>query len=494
MTITTPAWVHHAVFYQIFPDRFARSPRIQHPPGIQFKPWGSDPSEQGFQGGDLLGVVDKLDYLKDLGVNALYLNPIFASAANHRYHAYDYMAVDPLLGGTPALRELLDQAHARGIRVVLDFVPNHASRGFWPFHHILENGSNSPYLDWFYIQKWPLRPYNSTKTRPPNYAAWWSNPALPKINVRNPGARSYLMNVARHWLEFGIDGWRIDVAEEIDDDDFWRELRLLVKATNPEAYLVAEIWHEARHWLQGDMFDAVMNYFVGRAAVSFFASRTLNPGFQHPDYVVQPIDAREFDRQIRTFLGFYDWQIDLAQLNLLDSHDTPRALWLMGADKSALRLSVLFQMTLPGAPCIYYGDEIGMTGAGDPDCRRAFPWERPASWDGELLAFYKQAIALRHAHPALRTGRVEPLYANGEVYALARRLDDQTALVIFNASTDQQALLLPITQFSTAGYRTIWPTHASQTYTPENGHLSLTLPPRDAVILLADPQSPISES
>ena len=172
MEIQTPDWVKHAVFYQIFPDRFARSPRIQHPPGLNFKPWGSPPEEQGFQGGDLRGVTDRLDYLQDLGITALYLNPIFASASNHRYHTFDYYQVDPLLGGNAALRELLDEAHTRGMRVVLDGVFNHASRGFWAFHHILETGGNSPYIDWFVIEDWPLRPYTSDKNHPPNYQCW----------------------------------------------------------------------------------------------------------------------------------------------------------------------------------------------------------------------------------------------------------------------------------------------------------------------------------
>ena len=201
-----------------------------------------------------------MDYLVDLGINAIYLNPIFSSAANHRYHTFDYMQVDPLLGGNAALRELLDEAHRRDIRVVLDGVFNHASRGFWPFHHILENGSNSPYLDWFLIQGWPLRPYHSNAKRPPNYQCWWNLPALPKINIKNPGARKYILDVARHWVEFGIDGWRLDVPEDIDDPPFWRDFRKVVKGANPEAYIVGEIWHLAQEWLEGDRFDAVMNY------------------------------------------------------------------------------------------------------------------------------------------------------------------------------------------------------------------------------------------
>ena len=487
MNITTPSWVHHAVFYQIFPDRFARSDRTPHPRGIQFKPWGSDPAEQGFQGGDLYGIAEKLDYLKDLGITALYLNPIFSSASNHRYHAFDYMTVDPLLGGDAALRDLLDQAHARDIRVVLDFVPNHASRGFWPFHHILENGGNSPYLDWFYIKKWPLRPYSSSKRRPLNYAAWWNNAALPKINVRNPGARDYLMGVAKHWLDFGIDGWRIDVAEEIDDDSFWHEFRHLVKSTNPEAYIVAEIWHEAKHWLQGDMFDAVMNYFVGKAAVSFFAGKTQNPTFQHPDYALKPVNAQEFAGQIDTFLNFYDWQINLAQLNMIGSHDTPRALSLMGEDKTALCLSLLFQMTIPGAPNIYYGDEIGMTGGGDPDCRRAFRWDQPETWDHELREFYKNAIALRHAYPVLRTGGYADLYAKGEVIVYGRRLENSEAVIAFNAGEKSHRTTASLDGLEATSYAQVWPSPTSHTHIPENNKLHLTIPPRSGIVLISNP-------
>src|SRR4051812_22144268 len=163
MVIETPEWVKHAVFYQIFPDRFARSPRVKHPRGVTFEPWGTPPEEQGYQGGDLLGVADHLDYLKQLGATAIYLNPIFASASNHRYHTFDYFQVDPLLGGNAALRTLLDEAHAMDMRVVLDGVFNHASRGFWQFHHILENGADSPYIDWFTVHGWPLRPYRESE-------------------------------------------------------------------------------------------------------------------------------------------------------------------------------------------------------------------------------------------------------------------------------------------------------------------------------------------
>lgn len=434
MAPSTPEWVKHAVFYQIFPDRFARSSRIHHPRGIHFKPWGSPPQEQGYQGGDLLAIVDRLDYLADLGVNALYLNPIFASAANHRYHTYDYLCVDPLLGGDAALRELLDAAHSRGIRVVLDAVFNHAGRGFWAFHHILENGGDSPYIDWFTIHGWPLRPYEHGQDRPHNYAAWWDLPALPKFNTTNPGVRDYLLQVARHWIDFGIDGWRMDVPEEIPDPTFWRDFRRVTKSANPDVYLVGEVWHDAQEWLQGDRFDGVMNYVFSRSALGFFGATTLRTDYKPGGYALCTYTAQEFAQAVEQMLNRHPWEVNRAQLNLLDSHDTARTLWTVNGDESALRLCVLFQMTMPGAPCVYYGDEVGMTGANDPYCRAAFPWHDEVHWNLDLLQFYRRAIALRHHYPVLRTGTFSTLLAEDGVYAYLRQLADQIAVVIFNTN------------------------------------------------------------
>jgi neopullulanase len=486
MVIQTPDWVKHAVFYQVFLDRFARSPRLKHPQGIHFKPWGSPPEEQGFQGGDLLGIVDKLEDLQNLGITALYLTPIFASAANHRYHTYDYSQVDPLLGGNAALRELLDQAHVRGMRVILDGVFNHASRGFWAFHHILENGANSPYLDWFLVRGWPLRPYSSDREHPPNYDCWWGLPALPKFNIRNPGVRDYLLGVARDWIEFGIDGWRLDVPTEIDDDSFWRAFRQVVKTANPDAYLCGEIWRAAQPWLQGDRFDAVMNYPFSRAALGFFGACTLQQGYKPGGYALQPLTAESFARQVDELQALYDWQVNYAQLNLLDSHDTARALWIMGNDQSALRLCVLFQMTMPGAPCIYYGDEIGMSGAQDPLCRAAYPWHDRRQWDLDLLAFYRQAIALRHRYPALRTGTFQRLHASDGVYALARTLGRQCVVAIFNTQTRATTLDINTVDLAYQGqlFAEVW--NGGRYEALEQKLHRLTIPARDALILVSD--------
>ena len=392
----TPNWVKQAVFYQIFPDRFATSAKVAKPNNLE--PWETPPSIYGFKGGDLLGVVERLDYLQDLGITAIYLTPVFQSASNHRYHTHDYYQVDPILGGNAALRILLDDAHRRGMRVVLDGVFNHASRGFFQFNHILECGASSPYLDWFDVRSFPLNAYEGT----PNYRCWVDLPALPEFNTKNPQVRAFIMGVARYWLEYGIDGWRLDVPFCIDDDSFWQEFRQVVKSVNPEAYIVGEIPGEAQRWLQGDQFDAVMNYQFTHACLGFFGGEKINRVIEERmmGFPSTPIlDAPAFARRAEELLKLYPHENILAQLNLLDSHDMPRFLAMAGNNKSALKLAVLFQMTYPGAPCVYYGDEIGLangpTGAPE-DCRYSFSWDE-RRWDTGLRSYFKKMIALRKA-------------------------------------------------------------------------------------------------
>jgi cyclomaltodextrinase len=460
----TPDWVRDAVFYQIFPDRFASSARVAKPGPME--PWDSRPTYNGFKGGDLLGIVDKLDYLSDLGINALYLTPIFASASNHRYHTDNYFEVDPLLGGNAALRELLDAAHARDIRVVLDGVFNHSGRGFWPFHHVVETGGASPYIDWFYIdrevlQRRGLQPYpnrelmrrvegagghknGDASMRELGYKAWWDLPALPKLNTNNPHMREHLLSAAEFWLKFGIDGWRLDVAEEIDAG-YWREFRARVRAVNPDAYIVAEIWREKPQWVSGDTFDALMNYPLTEALLSFTAARHLDMGVianqhEYRDFV-RPMNAHDFARRLEHILTMYRPEAISVQLNLLGSHDTPRFVTVAGGDRASLRLSMLAVMTLPGAPCIYYGDEVGVEGSHDPDCRRSFPWDE-ARWDRGLLSFVQSAAALRHSYPALRRGAYKTLAAEGDAVAYAMSDAEGGAIVVLNAGENAARLEL----------------------------------------------------
>ncbi|MGE0826875.1 MAG: glycoside hydrolase family 13 protein [Candidatus Binatia bacterium] len=501
MLITIPDWVKDAIFYQIFPDRFARSERL--PPQPHFEPWDSPPTTLGFKGGDLFGVLERLDYLQDLGITAIYFTPIFSSAANHRYHTYDYFTVDPLLGGNAALRELLDAAHARGMRVVLDGVFNHASRGLWQFHHVLENGATSPYVDWFHFNhdhltgKRHFAAYPDPEARSAlrrgvgsyealGYEAWWNLPALPKFNTATPAVREFLWNVASHWMTFGIDGWRLDVPEEIKDATFWQEFRRRVKAINSEAYIVGEIWHPAQEWLHGDRFDAVMNYPFAAGCLGFCGSDQLNLSeARHPGGLrhVRPLSESEFADHIDWLVSLYDPEVTSVQLNLLDSHDTARFLTSVNGDKTALQLAVLLLLTLPGAPCVYYGDEVGVDGKHDPDCRKAFPWDTTV-WDHSLYTFVKKCIALRHSHPALRRGEYRRLYAKDGVYAFARKLGDEVVVVALNAAREARRVDIPGYLVGLQDGRSLRDVWSPRTWTVHKGIVpSVELAPRSGVVL-----------
>jgi cyclomaltodextrinase len=454
----TPDWARDAIFYQIFPDRFAKSSRVSKQ-GLNLEDWDSPPTIHGFKGGDLRGVTEHIDYLQDLGINAIYFTPVFASASNHRYHTYDYHNVDPLLGGNEALRELLDRAHAANIRVVLDGVFNHAGRGFWQFHHTLENGAASPFVDWFYFDperlagRAPWGAYPSPEQRLAiqregslraiGYQGWWNMPELPKFNTNTPAVREFIFGVAEYWTDFGIDGWRLDVPGEIDDDSFWQEFRQRVRSCNSQAYIVGELWHDARRWLQGDQFDASMNYPVTAACLGFLPgdhldlAETLKAG-GYQGYV-QRMGAAEFGDRIDACLNMYAPKVTSVQLNLLDSHDTPRFLTCASGDINSLRLALTFLLTYPGAPCLFYGDEIGLSGRQDPDCRQPFPWDE-GKWNHELRDFTKSLIELRRLHEALRRGGYRRLLARDGTYAFERSLPDETLVVALNASDQLQAI------------------------------------------------------
>lgn len=470
MSVDTPRWVRDAVFYQVFPDRFASSDRVPKP-GVM-EPWDAPPTFHGYKGGDLLGIAEHLDELADLGITALYLTPIFTSASNHRYHTDDYLHVDPLLGGDAALRELLDSAHARDIRVVLDGVFNHCGRGFLPFHHIVEAGVGSPYRDWFHLDPdrasagLPLIAYpgddrvaemrhlesqgvgpGEASRRVLGYEGWWGLPALPKLNVAHPDTRAHLLDVAEHWLRFGIDGWRLDVAEEIGGD-FWEEFRARCRAVDPEAYLVAEVWHAKPEWLTGGHFDAFMNYPLTQAILGYAPGEHLDLplAHAHDEYRRHLVrrDGPSFAAELERLLASNDPDVTAVQLNLLDSHDTARFLTTSGGDVASLRLGTLLQMTLPGAPCVYYGDEVGLGGGHDPDNRRAFPWDR-SRWDHSLRVYVRSLIGLRRRHQALRDGELVVLGAVDGVFAMGRRAAGERFVVATNADAAERRmdLVLP---------------------------------------------------
>lgn len=433
-----PAWVADAVFYQVFPDRFARSARVAKPGNLQA--WDAPPTRHAYKGGDLLGVVERLDWIAGLGANAIYLNPIFTSASNHRYHTHDYFSVDPMLGGDAAFDELIGACRERGIRVVLDGVFNHASRGFYYFNDLLENGAESAWVDWFTVRAFPVNAYQDGVE--PNYSAWWNDHALPKLNTENPEVREYLMTVAEHWVARGAAGWRLDVPEEIATEGFWEEMRRRVRAVDPDAYLVGEIWDDAGAWVSdGSRFDGTMNYRMTEAILRFAGRDTLDEEICEPVNLTltPPLDAAGYAEAVETHLGRYPWEAHLANLNLLGSHDTPRFRSMLGEDDAAEILALALLFTFPGAPSVYYGDEVGMTGAHDPFCRGGFPWDDPGRRHDAVLDAHRSLIALRHAEPSLRTGAYRTVAADGSAYAFARGGRDGV-LVAANAGAAEASL------------------------------------------------------
>ncbi|WP_238653259.1 alpha-glycosidase [Paenibacillus piscarius] len=457
---TPPAWVKDAVFYQIFPERFANGDPSLNPENVE--PWGGTPRPDNFFGGDLQGVIDHLDHLTELGITGIYFTPIFTATTNHKYDTEDYMQVDPHFGDVATLKRLVDACHERGIRVLLDAVFNHSGRTFAPFVDVLEKGEASEYKNWFHIREYPLQVVNNI----PTYDAFAFEPLMPKLNTEHPEVKEYLLKVAEFWIkEVGIDGWRLDVANEVDHE-FWRDFRKVVKRANPEAYILGEIWHESAPWLEGDKFDAVMNYPFTDAVLDFFVNGTL--------------DAEGFAGLIGRQLSRYPLQASEVAFNLLDSHDTPRLLTLAGGDKHKMKLAALFQFTFMGTPCIYYGDEIGMDGAGDPDCRKCMEWN-PERQDRDLFAFYRKLIDIRSAHPALRTGRFSFLEAGpqGSKLAYERSLDDDLIIVLINTDETAQTFRLDVLE---RNWVNLWNGEALRA---ERGKLSFKLPAYGFAILQA---------
>ncbi|NSW51388.1 MAG: glycoside hydrolase family 13 protein [Anaerolineae bacterium] len=416
----TPEWVQDAVFYQIFPDRFANGDPANDP--FNVKPWDALPTIKGFHGGDLQGVIQNLDYLVDLGINAIYFNPIFQAASTHRYDTYDYLKIDPKLGTMKDFSAMVEALHARGIRIVIDGVFNHCGRGFFAFNDIMENGTDSPYINWFHVKQVPLDAYSEGEAE--HYLGWWGYKSLPKFNTDEPDVREYLLRVARFWIDAGADGWRLDVPNEIDDDAFWADFRHVVKTANPEAYIVGEIWDGNPRWVGESHFDGLMNYPVRDAVFDVLSGEN---------------NAKEFAGRVEKLLTMYPDEYVRSMLVLLGSHDTRRILRKFEGDKAKVKLAYLFPFAYPGAPCVYYGDEIGLDGGKDPDCRRTFPWNREA-WDDDLRSWIKQLIQMRHDVPALRRGEMKQVFVSKSCYSFTRTYQGETVLVAFNFSGKQHLI------------------------------------------------------
>lgn len=474
-----PGWLTEAIVYQIFPDRFCNGDAGNDPAGTL--PWTTEarPDVHSLYGGDLQGVIAKLPYLAELGVNTIYLTPVFQSPSNHKYDTTDYYKVDPAFGDNDTLKRLVRGAHDMGMRVILDAVFNHSGDSFFAFRDVMANGANSPYKDWYHLRSFPV-----VQSPAPNYETFsHAERTMPKLNTGNREASDYLIQVARYWVhEAGIDGWRLDVANEVDQR-FWRRLRAELKETNEDLALIGEIMHQAGPWLRGDQFDGVMNYLFRDAMLDFFARQT--------------IGATAFAERLTRIRMSYTDQANAAMLQLLGSHDTER--FLTACQKSGMgwnsretaearmKLAVCFQFAYPGMPMIYYGDEVGMVGETDPDCRRPMIWEREEQ-NRELYELYKALIALRKSHPALSRGRFRMWFADEARNAIGfvRSYGDEHVAVVVNNSPQPLELAVGLPFAAAEGdpivdalHGTVWRVNGTGGFTVRTGAFgcAVLLPP-----------------
>lgn len=395
-----PEWSRRAVFYQIFVDRFYDGDKSNDPPNLM--PWGEKPTGQSVAGGDLVGVQEKLPYLKDLGVDCIYFTPIFKAPTNHKYDTEDYRTIDPGFGTNETFKELVAAAHKQGINVLLDAVFNHSGSRWFAFKDVLEKGEQSPYKDWFYNLKFPI------EQNPPNYETFATGVAsMPKLDTSNPECREYLLQVAEYWIRTaGIDGWRLDVANEVDHG-FWKAFRQRVRAQNPAAFILGEAWFDSSEFLQGDEWDSVMNYPWRHAVLEWLKG----------NYAVA-----QFDSALTKLRFRHPWPVVTSQLNLLGSHDTARVRTELGGSLHKSAIAAVLLLTSPGIPLIYYADEVGLEGAGDPDCRRCYPWNDEEPRHMGTFELYRLLTRLRHELPWLNDGSWQTVLADGPsgIYAYSR--------------------------------------------------------------------------
>jgi glycosidase len=578
-----PDWAKDAIWYQIFPERFRNGDRSNDPtkddivgafpdaPGLPWRvhPWTSDwYARQDYEqdaplafhelvqrrryGGDLQGVIDRLDYLQDLGITAIYLNPVFDSPSSHKYDGISYHHIDPNFGPDPAgdralmaeenpgdpttwvwtsadklALELINQCHARGIRVIFDGVFNHMGARSWPFRDVVEKQQASPYADWFTVKSWR----DPGKGVEFDYEGWFGHKTLPEFREDEEGIvagpRDYIFAATRRWMDpdgdgdpsDGIDGWRLDVAFCVAHP-FWKKWRKVVKGVNSEAYITAELIDpvpQLKPYLEGDEFDAVMNYNFAFACSDYFADETTR------------ISTGEFDRRLRELREAFPPGVAEVQQNLFGSHDTDRiGSHIVNRDREhagnwgayfnfskvengqydprkptaeeleSQKLFTVFQMTYVGAPMIYYGDEAGMWGANDPDCRKPMVWEdldyedEATLPDGSikespdkvgvnevLRAHYRKLIGLRRDLPALRRGSFETVLVDDErqLYGFRRRLGTEEVLVVLNNSAERQEAQVE----ADGAWEDRW---NGGRMVSSAGRLQLSLPPRGALILV----------
>jgi glycosidase len=464
-----PRWVQNSVVYQIFPDRFANGDPTNDGPKVE--PWGGAPTFANRFGGDLAGVGQHLDYLKSLGVGCVYFNPLFEGPSNHGYETNDYLQIDRRLGSNSEFGALVKDFRKNGIRTVLDGVFNHTARGFFAFKDVVQNESRSPYLHWYFFHGFPVKTEGT-----PNYEAWFGFASLPKLNHSNPEVRDYLLGIPTYWEGVApLGGWRLDAANEVPDD-YWREFRKRVKGLDPEQWICGEIWGDASHWLQGDMFDSTMNYRFRDAIL----------GFLSPNGDAKP---STFWNSLMTTFGLYPPQVDRNLMNVIDSHDTERILTEVGHDRKLADLAAILQFTWVGTPSIYYGDEVGLDGGKDPDNRRCMPWQEVTD-QNPVLKLYRRLAAIRNSSPELQAGVPRLLVEDDAkgVLGFARTTRDERAhersvIVLTNRSSDPRTVFLAKALLRGESLRDALTGRSLTVREESGGSSSIEIPAKSAIIL-----------
>ena len=412
----TVEWMRSAVFYQIFVERFRQGNEKKDTSYINMK-WDEKPTPKSFAGGDLAGIIEKMDYLKELGINALYLTPVFRSISNHKYDIIDYFTVDPQFGTKEELRQLVKLAHENGIRVVLDAVFNHCSMEMQQFQDVLEKGRESRFYDWFIIDG------DFPEPEKMNYECFAACNYMPKLNTANEEVQDFLLEIAIYWIrEADIDGWRLDVSDEVSHG-FWRRFRKAVKKEKPDSVIIGENWHDAYAYLMGDQYDSIMNYAFTKACLDYFAKGVFS--------------AKDMADKLNSNLMRNTEQVNRMMLNLLDSHDTHRFFTEVNKDKDKMLAAIALEMVFEGAPCLYYGTELCMEGGYDPDSRRGFPWDTK-SWDMDFLEKVKELIRIRK-QPAVQYGEIK-IEEEQEMLHVERMWENSKIILRINMTEEEKKI------------------------------------------------------
>lgn len=420
-----PMWVNNTIWYQIFPDRFCR---VGDKAGKnKIKPWAKPDQKMNhfdFYGGNIKGIISKLDYLQSLGITGIYTTPLNESNSNHKYDTTDYFKIDSDFGTNDDMKEFVREAHKRNIRVMIDGVFNHCGKDFAPWKDVIEKGYNSKYISWFIVKDWP---FNKTgnNARSGKYYSFAFQDSMPKLNTNNPEVINYIINICSFWVkEYDIDALRLDVSDETSHK-MLKKLRNAMLSLKSDFFILGETWHNSMPWLRGDELDSVMNYPLSESINDFWLNENMT--------------REELEYNINRCYTTYMIQTNNVLFNLFDSHDTIRLITKLGnIDKFYQQMCVLF--TMPGSPCIYYGTEIVLEGGFDPDCRRCMPWDEISNGDyDEKINNIKKLISIRKNHPAARSGdyHFTKHGNNPRLLSYCKFDKDETIEVILNCSNEE---------------------------------------------------------